>query len=322
VAALPAYEPARPGAVVRLDANESPYGDDGLNRYPAPDAVELHAALADYYGVATESVLATRGSDDAIDALGRAVLRPGRDSILVTPPTFAMYAQFARLQGAGVVEVPLGSSVADAWQPGVRIVYICSPNNPTGTVMPLADLDRLCGVLRGRALVVVDEAYQEFSSYASALSLLAAHDNLVVLRTLSKAFGLAGIRCGALVAAPGLVQGVRRVLPPYLLPTPVVSIATAALTPAAIATMRARVAELRARRDAFAAAVAALPGVIEVVNGEANSVLLRLDDAAAAAARLADAGIRVRAFDGQLADFLRFTIGTEQEMARAQAALR
>jgi len=327
--AMPQYRGQGARAGVLLDANESPFGVRGLNRYPNPDHADLHAAMAAYYEVPATSVLATRGSDDGIDALGRAFLTPGQDAVMVTPPTFAMFAIFARLQGAAVVEVPLtehfefdARAMAASWVKGVKLVYVCSPNNPTGSIMPLEDLQGLCNALAGKALVVVDEAYQEFSAQESALAMLASTPNLVVLRTLSKAYGLAGIRCGALLASADIVQWVRRVLPPYLLPTPVVDIAVNALTTESIAVMRAQCRELIGRRDAFACAAKGLKGVEAVLNGHANSVLLRFDDAQGTQKRLREAGVHVRGFDGQLADWLRFSIGTEEEMSRAQAALR
>lgn len=327
VLALAPYAPPPARSGILLDANEAPAG--AYNRYPDPAAPALTTALARHYGVDPSRVLATRGSDDAIDALGRAFLDPGMDAVLVTPPTFAMFGLCARLQGAGVVEVPLdmrvgfdAGAIAAACRPGVKLVWVCSPNNPTGNVMPYEDVARLCTRVAGRALVVVDEAYQEYSTQPSVVTLLPSHGNLVVLRSLSKAFGLAAIRCGALLAAPEVVGVVRRVLPPYLLPAPVVDIALAALAPDAVARTGALVRATRERRDRFAAEVAGASGVVEVVNGEANFVLVRCDDGAAAFRKLAAAGIRVRRLDGALSGWLRITIGTDEEMAHAQAALR
>lgn len=326
---LPQYAAQRARTGILLDANESPYGERDLNRYPDPEHAGLHAAMAAYYGVPSVCVLATRGSDDGIDALGRAFLRPGQDAVMITPPTFSMFAIFARLQNAGVVEVPLteqfefdARAMTASWFEGVKLVYVCSPNNPTGSVMPLEVLQGLCAAMAGKALVVVDEAYQEFSAQPSALTLLQAVPNLVVLRTLSKAFGLAGIRCGALLASADIVQWVRRVLPPYLLPTPVVDIALNALTEESIELMRVRCTDIVARRDAFASVAKGFSGVEQVLNGHANSVLLRFRDVRRAQQCLRDDGIHVRGFDGQLADWLRISIGTEEEMSRAQAALR
>lgn len=328
VRALPVYELPRRRDGMLLDANELPIPRAGmladLNRYPDPDAGGLAAAFARVCGVDAAQVLPTRGSDDAIDALGRACLEPGRDAVIVVPPTFTMYGVFARLQGANVIEVPLAdgfrydvAAIAGAWRPGVKLVYVCSPNNPTGTTLAPDALDALCTALAGRAVVVVDEAYQEFSAQPSAVPALARHENLVVLRTLSKAYGLAGLRCGALLGAPTFVQAVRRVLPPYPLPTPVISAALAALTPDAVAEVERIAGEIRDRRDRFATALEASPSVAAVTRGEGNFVLVQ-----GPSERLEAAGIRVRRFDGALSGWFRITVGTEAEVARAQAALR
>lgn len=316
------FSPAQDG--IRLDANESPYGEDGLNRYPARDPVALRAAMADYYGIAPDRVLPTRGSDDAIDALGRALLEPGRDAVMVMPPTFAMFAEFARWQRAAVVEVPLRGGIyfdveamLDACDARVRIVWVCSPNNPTGSVMPMDALMQLCANVPDRTTVVVDEAYQEYSRAPSAVPLLDRYDNLAVLRTLSKAFGLAGLRVGALLASPSLLVRVRGVLPPYPLATPVVARALAAFAPDNLARVAARAAELRIRRDRFAAAIDGTPGVDATIVGEANSVYLRTGDPAALDTRLRRRGVRARVFD----DAVRISIGTEEDMKHAQAAL-
>lgn len=316
------YSPAVDG--IRLDANESPWGEDGLNRYPAQDPAALRAAMAAYYDVPADWVLPTRGSDDAIDALGRTLLEPNRDAVMITPPTFAMFAEFARWQRAAVVEVPLRDglhfdvdAMLRACDERVRIVWVCAPNNPTGSVLPQAALEYLCENLPAHTTVVVDEAYQEFSRYPSAIPLLQRFRNLAVLRTLSKAFGLAGLRVGALIAPAPFLQRVRAYLPPYLLPTPVVERALAAFTPERLARMSARAAELRARRDRFATTIAGAPGVGMVFVGEANSVYLRAPDPAALSARLRARGVHVRAF----ADSVRISIGTEEEMTHAQAAL-
>lgn len=323
VLALPEYEVNRARAGARLDTNELALYGDGLHRYPAPDDGDLTSAMAGHYRVGRSRVQAVRGSDDAIDALGRAFLVPGKDAVMVSPPTFEMYAHFARLQGAGVDEVPLSrdsshhaDALVEAWRPGIKLIYICTPNNPTGSVMETADIAHVCTALAGRALVVVDEAYQEFSSKPSALGLLDAHPNLVVLRTLSKAFGLAAIRCGALFAMPEVVRTVRRVLPPYLLPGPTVRHAITALTPDSVCAMRERVADIVKRRDELARILGTMAAVRDVTASEGNFLLVRMHDAAYAYDMLAAAGLLVRHFRGGLADSLRITIGTPDEMSR------
>jgi histidinol-phosphate aminotransferase len=236
-------------AAIRLDANESPWPSAadvpaGLRCYPEPQPRALATALAQLHGVAPERVLVTRGSDEGIDLLLRATCAPGRGAIVTTPPTFGMYAVCARLHGARVLEVPLLDggdgfrvdldAVGDAvLASGARLVFLCSPGNPTGDVVPLAGIAVLARRLAGSALVVVDEAYGEYAGVASAASLPEAADNIVVLRTLSKAHALAGARIGALVAAPEIVDLVGRIAAPYPLPSdsaPGASAASAAAT--------------------------------------------------------------------------------------------
>ena len=232
ILALTAYDPARsPG--VSLDNNESPWAppglDNGINRYPPQPPRELIRRMAAYYGVDPGSVLPTRGSDDAVDALIRCFCRPGKDAVLITPPTFTMYAVSAAIQGAPVVEVPLGEEFAfphDALlqvDDGVNIVFLCSPNNPTGRAIPAEIVEAVCRAWAQTAIVVVDEAYAEFMHQRSATRLLPRFPNLAILRTLSKGLALAGARVGALLASPEVIGFVRKVLPPYLLPSPSVA---------------------------------------------------------------------------------------------------
>jgi histidinol-phosphate aminotransferase len=337
------YASARmqPGAArIRLDANEAPWpsvGDDAalLQRYPEPQPRALQAALAALYDVDGARLLLTRGSDEAIDLLLRATCMPGRGAIVTTPPTFGMYAVCARLHGARVAEVPLRdvgdgfaadlSAVGEAaLVAGARLVFLCSPGNPTGDVVPLSGIAALARRLAGEALVVVDEAYGEFSGVASAASLPEAAGNIVVLRTLSKAHALAGARVGCAIAPPAIVAALRRCQAPYPLPAPSVASALAALSAPAQERTRARVQRIRSARDALAARLRALPGVRRVDASGGNFVLLRLDDADAALARLRDNGIAVRDMRGMpgLGDAVRATVGTPRQNAALIDALK
>ncbi|MEE7548756.1 aminotransferase class I/II-fold pyridoxal phosphate-dependent enzyme, partial [Xanthomonas sp. Kuri4-1] len=173
-----------------------------------------------------DQLLVGRGSDEAIDLLVRGLCVPGRDAVVVTPPVFGMYAVCARLQNAPLREVPLvegedglradvAAIVDTALRDGARLVFLCSPSNPAGSAIPLAEIEDAAQRLRGHALVVVDEAYGEFSDEPSAVTLLARYDNLAVLRTLSKAHALAAARIGCLIAHPALVAVLRRCQAPY-----------------------------------------------------------------------------------------------------------
>ncbi|RBJ99145.1 histidinol-phosphate transaminase, partial [Xanthomonas oryzae pv. oryzae] len=217
--AFAGYSSARTSALqgdVWLNANESAWGNPAdpsasTRRYPDPQPQGLSSALAALYGCAPEQLLIGRGSDEAIDLLVRGLCVPERDAVLVTPPVFGMYAVCARLQNAPLVDVPLVDGpdgfhadipaiVAAALASNAKLVFLCSPSNPAGSAIALDQIEPALQALQGKALVVVDEAYGEFSEVPSAVGLLARYDNLAVLRTLSKAHALAAARIGTLIA--------------------------------------------------------------------------------------------------------------------------
>jgi histidinol-phosphate aminotransferase len=339
IRAIQPYSSARmeaSGGQVLLNANESawaPAGDDGAgcNRYPEPQPAALIERLAALYGVRREQLLVGRGSDEAIDLLVRAFCRAGEDAILIQPPTFGMYAVCARIQNAAVIEVPLADdfrldveAVLAAVTPTVKLVFVCTPNNPTGQRIPRADIVRLAQALAGRALLVVDEAYVEFSEDDSVAGLIDRHDNLAVLRTLSKAWALAGARIGCLLANPEVITLLRRIMPPYPLPLPCVAAALAALTPAGQARAQEHLAIVRAQRRSMAEAMQRLPGVRAVLPSHANFLAVRFDDAGAVYQRLLAAGIVVRDVRRypNLGDALRITIGSPDENDRVLSVLK
>lgn len=336
------YASARSHALqgeVWLNANESPWpnpadADGGSRRYPDPQPAALRQALARLYGCGTERLLIGRGSDEAIDLLVRALCVPGRDAVVATPPVFGMYAVSARLQDARLLEVPLvdgeaGFAVdldavaAAAERGGAKLVFLCSPSNPTGGHVPSAGIAALADRLAGRSLVVVDEAYGEFSDQPSAIALMDDRPNIAVLRTLSKAHGLAAARIGTLVAHPALVRVLRACQAPYPIPTPCAELAIAGLSPEALARTGARVAQLRGERERLRSALALLPGVRRVYPSDGNYLLVRFADADAAFARLLAAGVVVRDQRAapQLGDALRISLGTPDQNQRVLAAL-
>jgi histidinol-phosphate aminotransferase len=339
IRALAGYSSARmeaSGGTVLLNANESARppsfpGGNGLNRYPDPQPRALVETLAELYGSTPDRVLVTRGSDEAIDLLTRAFCRAGQDGIVISPPTFGMYAVCARIQGAAVVEASLeadGSLDADkliaAVTPGIRLVYVCTPNNPTGNVVALETLERIAKALQGRALLIVDEAYAEFAGAHSATQLIDTYDHVAVLRTLSKAWSLAGARIGTLVAHADVISLLRRIIPPYPLPSPCVDAALAALSYEGRRVQRHHVHEVLNERARMFAALGGLPGVRAVLPSHANFFAVRFDDAAGTYRRLLAAGVVVRditKYPG-LGDALRITIGTGNENDRVLAVLR
>ena len=335
------YASARRGTArgsVWLNANESPWPSTAdpsrrLNRYPEPQPAQLRERLADYYGVAVESLAITRGSDEGIDLLVRALCRPGIDAVGICSPGFGMYAVSATLQGAPLVDVPLGeTSEGFGWsfeglrravdERGVRLLFLCSPANPTGQAMPADALRGFLDTLQGRACVVVDEAYAEYSGEASALQWLDRFPELVVLRTLSKAHALAGARIGALIANAELVSVLRNLSAPYPIATPSAELALRALSPIALQRTGRRIAGVVRARDRLRARLDALPGV-RVYASDANFLLARFASPREALARLLASGIVVRdmsALPG-LEDALRITVGTTRENAAVLAAL-
>ena len=319
----------------RLHANELPWRAEtdrsqaGLNRYPEPHPHELAAKLAGFYRVAPAQLLPGRGSDESIDLVVRGFCRAGVDNVIICPPTFGMYSVAARIQGAEVREVPLNRErgfaldtdrVLAACDASTRIVFLCSPNNPTGNAMNPADVERLLGALASRALVVVDEAYIEFigesSGGASLTSELARFPNLVVLRTLSKALGLAGARVGSLIAAPEIVALLAKVIPPYSIPQLTIETVFATLSPAQLAIQRERVSQVRAERERLHAALAGKASLIRVWPSVANFLLADFRDAEAALAAARAAKLLIRDMRSVSPHSLRISVGTPEQNDR------
>lgn len=333
IRALQPYSSARmeaSGGQIWLNANESawpPTGASGAgcNRYPEPQPPALIDALAALYGVRREQLLVGRGSDEAIDLLLRAFCRAGQDAIVINPPTFGMYAVSARIQGAAVIESPLATdftldvdALLATLTPAVKLVFVCTPNNPTGQSVPRVMIERLAQALSGRALLVVDEAYIEFSDVPSVSDLLDRYEHLAVLRTLSKAWALAGARIGSLLAAPEVIQLLRRIMAPYPLPQPCVQAALEALSAEGQRNAGAHMDCVRSERTRMASALMDLSGVRQVLPSQANFLAVRFDDASRVYQGLLAAGVVVRDVRKypNLGDALRITIGTPEENAR------
>ena len=323
------------GRQIMLNANESawaPRGDAGLgcNRYPDPQPEALLQALATLYGVQRNQLFVGRGSDEAIDLLVRAFCRAGQDAIVIQPPTFGMYGVCARIQSAAVIEAPLADDFSldidgllAALTPAVKLVFLCTPNNPSGKSIAPAVIEFLANALANKALLVVDEAYIEFSDQPSAVDLINRYEHVAVLRTLSKAWALAGVRIGSLLASPDVIALIRRIMPPYPLPLPCVSTAMSELSASGQAAARENIAIVREQRGIMSAALERLPDVREVLPSDANFLAVRFDDAGTVYQRLLQEGIVVRDIRRypKLQDALRITIGTPEENARVLTVL-
>jgi histidinol-phosphate aminotransferase len=316
--------------LTRLHANEAPWrppGDSteaGLNRYPEPQPQALVHRLAEVYEVSAETLLVTHGSDEAIDLLSRIYLRAGVDAILQCTPTFGMYQVAARIQGAGVVEIPLDRArgwaldperVLAAWQPNIKLVYLCSPNNPTANLLDAAALEEICKALDGKAIVVIDEAYVEWSRSLSLTRWLSRFPTLAILRTLSKAHALAGARLGALLAAPALIELAKRVIPPYALAQPTVEAALRALAPGELPAAHARLEGLLAEREYLGNGLSASPLVDRVWPSDANFLLIDCRDADRFMSNTLAGGLIVRDLRAHpaLPRSLRVSVGTRAQ---------
>jgi histidinol-phosphate aminotransferase len=331
IVALKAYSHASwDPAFDRLHANELPWRAEtdrslaGLNRYPEPHPHELARRLADLYGVDAAQLLPGRGSDESIDLVVRGFCRAGIDNVVICPPTFGMYAVAARIQGAQVREVPLlradfsldTAGVLAACDANTRIVFLCSPNNPTGNALDPAAVERVIVALSGKALVVIDEAYIEFSGDLSLTRSLARYPNLVVLRTLSKAFGLAGARVGSLIAAPEIVSLLAKVIPPYSIPQLTIEAVMATLAPPQLAIQRERVAQVRAERDRVFAALTSAKSIRKLWPSVTNFLLADFVDAEVALAAARDAKLLIRDMRTVSPYSLRISVGTPEQNDR------
>jgi histidinol-phosphate aminotransferase len=344
IVAMKPYSSARKEATssgVLLNANESPWplldspaNELSLNRYPEPQPGRLLDSLAKLYDLPADHVLITRGSDEGIDLLTRVFCRAGKDAILHCPPTFGMYRIAAEIQGAAVVSVP---RLADqgfrvdtegvlrelAGDERIRLIFLTSPNNPTGDYLDQSFLQELLEVSDEKAIVVMDEAYAEFCQRDSATRLISRHPQLVVLRTLSKAWASAGLRCGAVLAQPQLIDLLGRVIAPYPLAGPVASQALRVLQPDMMLRQQKLLREIRSNKELLLSMLENRSFVGEIWPGEANFVLLRIKRAAHFLAHCAEHGVIVRGYahDPDLKDCIRITVGSKQDLAALEQAL-
>ena len=316
-----------------LNANESPYQHDydvdcsTFNRYPEFQPPALIAAYANYAGVNEAQLLTTRGADEAIELLIRTFCKPGRDSVTICTPTYGMYKVSAETNGCEVVDVPLDSDYLPdvdklvAKSARSNVVFLCSPNNPTGHLLPHERVKQLLSAMHDQALIVVDEAYIEFAPKTTVTSLLEEFDNLVVLRTLSKAYALAGLRCGFCIANASVIEQLTKVIPPYPVPAPVAAIAEQALSESGRERMRTEVSNLNAEKAQLAET---LSTITETFPCNGNFILIRVADADGLMQAAAAKGIVLRNHTKQdrLQNCVRLTIGSAKENAATLAVVR
>ena len=338
VRALTPYQSARRlggNGDVWLNANEFPTAvsfeltQQSLNRYPECQPKAVIENYAAYAGIQPEQVLVSRGADEGIELLIRAFCEPGKDAVLYCPPTYGMYSVSTETFNVELRKVP----ALENWQldlqaiadnlDGVKVVFVCSPNNPTGQLINPQDIRSLLEMTRGKALVVADEAYIEFCPQATLTGWLAEYPHLVILRTLSKAFALAGLRCGFTLANKEVIDLLMKVIAPYPLSTPVADIAAQALSPEGIAAMRSRAAQIVDERAYLVSQLKTIPCVEQVFDSETNYILARFTASSAVFKSLWDQGIILRDQNKQpsLSGCLRITVGTREESQRVIDAL-
>jgi len=349
IVAMKPYSSARkeaPGRGILLNANESPWSlltdtgpDDsgpsgGLNRYPDPQPFELVSRLANLYGVPSEQVLVTRGSDEGIDLLTRVFCRAGKDAIAQCPPTFGMYRIAAQTQGAEIVSVSRlasndfridGDQLLATLENDdrIKLLFLTSPNNPTGDTIDQRLLFDLLQATAGKAIVVLDEAYAEFSRQASATELIGRHENLVVLRTLSKAWGAAGLRCGVVLAPEEVIALLRRIIAPYPLASPVIALAQRMLADGMSARQQRMLGEVRENKKRLLKLLENRSFITKTWPGEANFVLIQVPRAEKLLNFCAGKGVILRGYPTEplLEGCIRISVGSEDELSALKSAL-
>lgn len=333
VQALTPYQSARKlggNGAIWLNANEYPTSPDfqlsgkDLNRYPEPQPQAVLENYAAYAGLKAENVIVTRGGDEGIELAIKAFCQPEQDAILFCPPTYGMYAVSAETIGVQAFKVnqtaefqldlPAIKTTLEQ-NTNIKVVFVCNPNNPTGTLLNRQDVLELLEFTRNRAIVVLDEAYIEFSQADTFVPELANFPHLAIIRTLSKAFALAGLRCGFTLANPELIQILNKVIAPYPIPVPSADLAEQALRPANIEVVKQRVQGILAGRAWLAEELAKIPSVEQVFDTHSNYILVKFQDGPKVFKALWDKGIILRDQHKavNLTNCVRITIGTDEE---------
>lgn len=303
--------------MVFLDANENPF-NNGVNRYPDPQQHSIKKLLAAQKKVSEKNILLGNGSDEVLDLLFRAFCEPGRDSIITLPPTYGMYTVLANINNIKEEKVNLDSD----FQPDVKtilskctsttkLLFICSPNNPTGNVITQSRIIELLDAFNG--IVVIDEAYIDFTDKESWVNQLKSYPNLVVTQTLSKAYGMAGIRLGICYASEAIIAVLNKIKPPYNINE--LTQQRALKRVANKAEVHQEVEKIVKSRIALENELKKIAFVEKIYPSDANFILVKVDDASKRYQQLIEKGIVVRNRSNQplCENTIRFTVGTQDE---------
>lgn len=304
-------------ALVYLDANENPY-ENGLNRYPDPRHTELRKRISAWLGLDPKMLFLGNGSDEAIDLLFRASCNAGTDRAMAISPSYGMYAVCAAIQGVEFDKVLLNddfSLSADrlirAIRPVHKLIFLCSPNNPTGNLLDREEIIKILEVFSG--VVVVDEAYIDFSDSSGLIDLIDQYPNLVILRTFSKAWGLAGVRCGMAIGNPEIISVLMKIKYPYNLNSLTQKRVLDALNKSSGIPEQLDV--IRDERERLFEGIESILGIREIFVSEANFILVKVDHPKQVYNQLLNKGLVVRNRSSQdlCAGCLRITVGTPEE---------
>jgi histidinol-phosphate aminotransferase len=317
-------------ASVFLDANENSFGSplpENFNRYPDPLQLDLKDAISKIKGVPIENTFLGNGSDEAIDLLFRCFCNPGKDNVIILPPTYGMYEVSANINDVEIRKVNLLPNfqldlegIAEAIDENTKLIFICSPNNPTGNSIIRTDIETILANFKG--LVIIDEAYINFAKQRTFIQELTEYPHLVILQTFSKAWGLAGLRLGMAFASSIIIDILNKVKAPYNISQSTQDLALAALQN--VGQVNDWIKVTVAERETLIQKLLVLPGVTKVYPSDANFVLAEVEDAAGTYQALVDQGIIIRdrskvvLCDG----CLRITVGTPQENEILLSALK
>ncbi|PHN92893.1 histidinol-phosphate transaminase [Maribacter sp. 6B07] len=312
--------------MVFLDANENPF-ENGVNRYPDPQQRSLKTILAAQKGIKEENILLGNGSDEVLDLLFRAFCEPKQDNIITLPPTYGMYKV---LSGINLVEnrevlltakfQPNIAEIKKVIDEHTKLLFLCSPNNPTGNSFSTAIIEELLNSFNG--LVVIDEAYIDFSTEESWTSKLADYPNLIVTQTLSKAYGMAGIRLGLCLASAEIIAVINKIKPPYNVNQLTQDKAIERVSDQKA--VQTEVASILEEREKLIETLKTISFVSTIYPTDANFILAKVDDATLRYTQLLEKGIVVRNRTTQplCENTLRFTVGTSEENIIVITALR
>ena len=323
IKALKPYSSARdefqgvPSDMVFLDANENPF-ENGVNRYPDPQQGKLKALLSEIKNVPSKNILLGNGSDEVLDLIFRAFCEPNQDNVIILPPTYGMYEVLANLNAIDIIKVDLDdtfqpkvNAILNAANANSKILFLCSPNNPTANSFESSKIEKLITQFNG--LVVIDEAYIDFSKEASWLCRLNEFPNLIVTQTLSKAYAMAGIRLGICYASEEIIRVLNTIKPPYNINELTQKKAIELLSIKDLA--KNQIQDILKERTILMAELKNITFVSKIYPSDANFILAKVDDANTRYAQLIEKGVVVRNRTTQpgCENCLRFTIGTSEE---------